>query len=240
MKSQTFSDQDVLDRIAAQSRASATTGPNAGAAPPQHPGADLLYEYAAGEADEQAAQAVRAHLAVCSRCAREALRVMAAMDALEAEAVAWADSADAPLEPAVSPPSPGAAVARAANSLKEHALLWLSELWQPQWAGQLVTADDIPGQQHTFTSDHGDIHLSCHWHDDIPGEPAVLTITWQADLIEAERLWLRFLNPATQSLRQEIFLGTRAAGEEHFTIQDVNFDFMREEWAIALALEAAA
>ncbi|KPA18086.1 hypothetical protein MHK_001697, partial [Candidatus Magnetomorum sp. HK-1] len=40
---------------------------------------------------------------------------------------------------------------------------WISPLWQPRFAGQLVTASDIPEQKHTFRMNEGDIQLSCLW-----------------------------------------------------------------------------
>jgi hypothetical protein len=126
------------------------------------------------------------------------------------------------------------------KALRERVLVWLSELWEPQWAGQLLTAADVPEQTHTFRSEHGDIRLTCHWQDALHDEPACLHIRWQADLMEDDRLWLRFVNPETQKFRQEILLGTRAVGEETFTAQDVAFDFLHEQWALSLALETTS
>lgn len=229
-----LSDQTFLDRIAAETQNEGYRRFAEHEITRQHPSAEMLYDYAAGQLSEDTAPAVRAHLALCGECAREALRLMQVTDELEQAALNWADSSEKPLSESVS-----AAIA-GAKTAGERAWLWISELWQPQWAGQLVTAADAPEQHHDFPSQHGDIHLTCSWRDDSAHEPAILSIAWQAELLEEDRVWLRFVNPVTQSLRQEIFLGTRAVGEEQFTIQDLNFDFVRDQWAIALALETSS
>ncbi len=234
MKNSELSDQAFLNRISAEAQTPAFARFSEQSNIRQHPTADLLHDYAAGELGETLAPALRAHLAFCRECAREALRLMQVADELEHDALDWADSPKRPLSEHFD-----VAVA-AAKTLRERSRLWLSELWQPQWAGQLVTAADVPEQHHTFASEHGDIRLTCHWQDDLPNEPAILLIGWQADLMENDRLWLRFVNPSDKALRQEIFLGSRAVGEEQFTIQDLTFDFVREQWAISLALEVSS
>lgn len=235
-----LSDQAFLDRISAEARTDAYRRFSEQSAARPHPAADTLYDYAAGELGEGIAPAVRAHLAFCGQCAREALRLTQMTDELEQDALDWANSPKLPSsEPFQSslPKAVDAAVATA-KSVGERALLWISEIWQPQWAGQVLTAADVPEQHRTFTSRHGDICLSCHWQDDSPDESAMIHIRWHADLAQEERIWLRFVNPASQTVQQEIFLGTRAVGEESFTIQDLRFDFLREQWAISMALES--
>ena len=232
--------QAFLDRISAEAQTDAYCRFAEQAVTRQHPAADTLYEYATGELGEDLAPVVRTHLAFCGQCAREALQLTQIADELERDALDWANSPKLPSsEPFQSslPKAVDAAVA-AAKSVGERALVWISEIWQPQWAGQVLTAADVPEQQQTFMSRHGDIRLTCHWQDESSDESAMIHIRWHADLAQEERIWLRFVNPASQTLRQEIFLGVRAVGEESFTIQDLRFDFLREQWAISMALEA--
>jgi hypothetical protein len=100
----------------------------------------------------------------------------------------------------------------------------------------LVTAADLPEQTHVLRSEYGDIRLSCDWQDASSGEPATLRIAWQADLFEESDIWLRFMNPLNQTVRHEVNLGARVVGEEHFTPQELGFDFFSERWAMAVAL----
>ncbi len=235
-----LSDQAFLDRISAEAQTNAYRRFSEQSVTRPHPAVEMLYEYAAGELGEDLAPAVRAHLALCGQCAREALRLTQVTDELEQDALDWANSPKfASSEPSRSslPKAVDAAVTTA-KSVGERALIWISEIWQPQWAGQLLTAADVPEQHRTFTSRHGDIRLTCYWQDDSPDESAMIHIRWHADLAQEERIWLRFVNPASQALRQEIFLGSRAVGEESFTIQDLRFDFLCEQWAISMALES--
>lgn len=230
-----------LNKIAAEAKTEAYRQFSEKAANHQHPTAEMLYDYASGELDEDIASTLRAHLAFCSECAREALSVMRSTDELEQVALEWANQP----EPATAVPAEAdiadtvSAAVHAVKSIGEHAMRWVSELWQPQWAGELLTAADVPEQSHTFASEHGDIHLTCHWQDASCNEPAMLYIKWQADMTDDERLWIRFVNPANHALWQKIFLGARAVGEERFIAQDLAFDFLHEQWAISLALEAS-
>ena len=227
--------ESFLSRLAQEVRAAQSRHSLETVSRTPHPAADVLYDYVAGWLDERDAHAVRAHLAHCTGCGAEALGLMKLEDELERESLDWADNPDSALLP-VAPPAFAETTAPALHAFKHHAIQWISDLGEPQWAGQLLTAADVPEQTHTFTSEHGDIRVTCHWHDDLPDEPAMIHVRWHADLVQDECVWVRFLNPANQSLRQEIFLGTRAVGEESFTIQDLAFDFLREAWGISLAL----
>lgn len=242
MKNSDQSNNAFLDRLRAEAHTKKFRQFSEQAVSSPHPSAERLYDYATGNIDEDIALGVRAHLAGCAACAREALSIMRLDDELEHASVEWANqpelsvvaSSEKLIAEAVD------ATVAAVKTFGARALVWISELWEPQWAGQLLTAADVPEQIHTFTSEYGDIHLTCHWQDASRNEPASLHIMWQADLMDNDRLWLRFVNPENRELRQAILLGTRAVGEETFTAQDVAFDFLREAWAISLALDNMA
>lgn len=99
-----------------------------------------------------------------------------------------------------------------------------------------MTAADVPEQTQTFVSEDGEIKIGCYWKGASHREPAYIQIIWKANLLTANEIRLRFLNPATQALRREVCLGDRLGGEETFTSEDVRFDPSAERWAIAVVL----
>jgi hypothetical protein len=225
-----------LSRLFQEVQAARSASETTGSTP--HPEADMLYDYVAGWLDEKDARPVRMHLATCHQCAHEALHLMRLENELEQASFDWAERAETTLLAAQT----SSAIGKAETSLAEilttgkRAIQWLSDLWEPQWAGQLVTATDLPEQIHVLTSEYGDIKLSCDWQDASTDEPATLRIAWQAHLFEEPDIWLRFMNPLDQAVRHEVNLGTRVVGEEHFTSQELGFDFFSERWAVAVAL----
>ena len=53
----------------------------------------------------------------------------------------------------------------AAEGLTFHDRLvrWLSPLWQPAWAGEMVSAADVAAQEQVFALDEGEIQVTCGW-----------------------------------------------------------------------------
>ena len=190
---------------------------------------EKLYDYVLGWLDEKEAREVREHIALCGDCAHGVVRIMRIEDELEQDSLDWADV----------PPAKEDSVSQTTSeqfSLTDRVVRWLSSLWEPQWAGQLVTAADIPQQSHTFTSEDGDMKIACYWKGQYKDEPAYVQISWKADLIPESELWIRFVNPATRTIRREVCLGTGLVGEEIFTSDDLGFDPSYERWAIAVLL----
>lgn len=207
-----------------------------------HPAAEQLYDYVSGWLDQQEAKEVREHIALCGDCAQEVMKIMRIEDEMEQDALDWADippsreksPAQAPLHPGVRTANETCAVHK--DSLTGVVVKWLSPLWEPQWAGQLVTASDIPKQVHTFTSEDGDIRISCYWQGEYKDEPAYIQLSWKSEIIPESELWVRFVYPETQAIRHEVCLGTVLTGEETFTSDDLGFDPSDERWAISVAL----
>ena len=117
---------------------------------------------------------------------------------------------------------------------------WISPVWQPLWAGQAVTADDIPKQDYTFLSDYGKIALSCEWKAASATTPAFLHLAWEASLESQSRLVARFINPESQEIRTDICLGTSLSGDETLTTDELGFDPSAVPWAISLILRDAS
>src|SRR5262245_13985588 len=46
---------------------------------------------------------------------------------------------------------------------RDRLVRWLSPVWQPAWAGEVVTAADVAAQEHVFALDDGEIQVTCGW-----------------------------------------------------------------------------
>ena len=176
-----------------------------------HPDRERLYDYVLAWLPEAEAAGVRAHIAACADCSRETLRIMRLEKRL-------------------------AALPETKPALPERLVQWLAAFWEPLWAGQPVTAAEIPPQTQTFTAEQGHIRLTCSWKAEYRAEPAYIHVVWQMQMCRASELWLRFMEPETQALRYETCLGAAQAGEERIARADLGFDPSCDRWAIALGL----
>ena len=117
---------------------------------------------------------------------------------------------------------------------------WFSPLWEPQWAGQAVTAADVPVQEQQFTLEDGGIAITCFWNARTENEAAYIKIAWTADISPGPELWVRFAHPETQAILYDGRLGTDLAGEETFTAAVLGFDPTVQRWAITLIVREPA
>ncbi|PID58868.1 hypothetical protein CSB45_02390 [candidate division KSB3 bacterium] len=122
----------------------------------------------------------------------------------------------------------------ALTNRKGQLLYWLSPVWEPQWAGQAVTAQDIPIQQYSFPLEDGAIDISCAWGDAFQSRPAFLTFSWKAHISEQRDFWLRLINPETQEIRYEDCVGNSLSGEETLTHNELGFNPAQETWALSI------
>ncbi len=123
-------------------------------------------------------------------------------------------------------------------SLSDRLITWISELWEPLWAGQLVTADDIPEQEHSFaTETEGEIKIVCDWESQDDDTPAHIHLSWEADITTDSEIWVRFVNPETQELFYEECLGTELSDDATFKADELGFDPSKERWAISVMLK---
>ena len=113
--------------------------------------------------------------------------------------------------------------------------------WRPLWAGEPVTAADIPVQEQVFTFDEGTIRVTCEWRAAYQHQPAFLRLIWQASLSLPTDIWARFTRPDDPTVvLTEIELGTNFAGTAACTVSDLGFDPRREPWALVLVLKEPA
>jgi len=204
-----------------------------------HPAREMLYDYVLGWLNEADTVKVRKHISFCGDCADEVLRITRIEDDLEEDSVKWvsewvSEDPEPGEEPSVveTTPEPSVSFSKIAANL----IIWTSELWKPLWAGQLVTASDIPEQEKTFISDEGQIILRCHWKAAYKNTPAYLWVSWKADIAADGYLWLRFVNPETEEIYSEFSLGTDLRGEETFESDKLGFDPSNQKWAISVLL----
>ncbi len=176
-----------------------------------HPTKKMLYDYVLGWLDKKDAMKIRNHFSFCGSCADEVLRIMRIERDLEKKSVAW-----------VNP---------------KGLIIWISSLWEPQWAGVPVVAMAVSGQRHSFIMDDGKIELSCYWKPKFRNDPAYIHLSWSARITKPVRLWARFVNPESNEIRSEIHLGTHLQGEDNFTSDRLGFDPSNEKWAISIIFQ---
>jgi hypothetical protein len=122
-------------------------------------------------------------------------------------------------------------------SLPSHVVHWVSELWQPQWAGTPVTAADIPGDKKAFNVKNGEIEISCLWRSQQATNPAYIQISWAANFVADRELWALFFDPDTKEVLAEIPLGAYLEGGKNITSETLGFDPSNEKWAISILLK---
>jgi len=113
---------------------------------------------------------------------------------------------------------------------------WVSPLWEPQWAGEIVTALDIPEQHKSFTNEESDIEISCYWRNAQDSFPAYIQISWQVKIVAPGELTARFVNPQTQEILCDLVLGKEIIGSEKFTSDDLGFDPSSEKWGLSILI----
>ena len=180
-----------------------------------HPSREMLCDYALGWLNEADTMKVRKHIAFCGDCADEALKIMQVEDDLEEDV---------------------AAAAVSASKIAAALIIWTSELWEPKWAGQLVTASDIPQQEKTFMLNYGQIKFSCHWKPSYENIPAYIQLSWRAKINIRCELWARFVNPETHNMLSEIPLGNSLEGKKIFTSDKLRFDPSTEKWSVSIVM----
>jgi len=173
---------------------------------------------------------VRKHISFCGDCADEVLRITRIEDDLEEDSVKWV-SEDPEPEPAEEDKKVAAISKIAANLI-----IWTSKLWEPKWAGQLVTASDIPEQENTFVLDDGKLRLSCSWEPSYENIPAYIKLSWIAQITISCELWARFANPETHKMLSEIPLGNSLEGKKIFTSDKLRFDPSTEKWSVSIVM----
>jgi hypothetical protein len=139
---------------------------------------------------------------------------------------------------AEQPPNHAEAAHPTLRNHLEGLVRWVSELWVPQLAGELITAADIPPEDKTFYLDEGTIHVTCQWWPAAQGRPAGILIHWHADLTLAGDIWARFTRRDDAAvILAQVPLGNALDAEAAFSAQELGFDPTREPWALALLIQ---
>lgn len=134
---------------------------------------------------------------------------------------------------AASPPAVAGPLAAALQTLGGGLVRWLSPLWLPPLAGELVTAADTSAQEEIFYLDEGSIRLTCQWWAASQGQPATLWVAWYVNITLPGDFWIRFTrrdDPTT--VLAEMPLGRALTGERGWSADELGFDPMREPWAL--------
>ncbi|KPA09888.1 hypothetical protein MHK_009908 [Candidatus Magnetomorum sp. HK-1] len=116
---------------------------------------------------------------------------------------------------------------------------WMSPIWEPSLAGQLITAADIPEQKHCFKMKDGEVRLYCLWRASYNDKPAYVRIKWDANISSGYEIWIVFFNPETKLFLSEIPLGTHLSGGTVIQSTRLKFDPSCERWAASVVLKRA-
>lgn len=114
---------------------------------------------------------------------------------------------------------------------------WISPEWSPQWAGQVVTAGDIPDQHHTFETEQGSIDMSCSWKPQTDEMSPYLELSWRMDLVMEGELWCQFIHPDTREILGEVRLGPYTEGGKYLSSQTLGFDPSRVPWTLSMLIK---
>jgi len=227
------------------------------------PGEDQLILFASDELSAEEASSVKKHLLICDQCAREVSVLQpiiqepvsnydnesfvlpdSVKEAMEKELTyiarkkqSFSEKLSLTAEKVTKKIRSGRDYLKAiSSSIAEEFIISVSQLWEPQLVGQLITASDVSKQKHRFLIDQGQITVTCNWQGANESEPAYLLLSWKANFSIVCEIWAKFENPDTNEIFSEICLGTSMVGETYFTSKDLGFDPSKVRWAMAIIL----
>lgn len=212
------------------------------------PDLEILTGYGYGNLSAEKTERISAHVAACESCQMVVMRVVAdhyfwneTLQHNPEEALFQALGKEgsktvrnlmrkAAAKRSVSPAQ------KFASKIEESMVAWASPLWQPMYAGEVVTAADAEEQSTRFEMDYGEyINLSCHWQEEKEGQPYI-DLAWQANLLQPSTLWARFIDPEDSTVLSEILLGTELEGKKRILSSELSFNPSTEKWAIAIVV----
>jgi hypothetical protein len=113
---------------------------------------------------------------------------------------------------------------------------WISDLWIPRGAGQLLSAADNSKQEKSFFD--GTVKIACIFAERIGNTPAYIWLSWNAlKTPENSELIIRFVNSDTKDILFELCLGNIKEGEEAFSVGELGFDPAKTPWAIHVGVK---
>ncbi len=236
--------QDTLLENALEGARGIYNAPNSGR---DCPSDEFLVDHVYNELSKDEHGKISEHAEQCEHCRVKALKI-------EADRIAWGCLFDADPDKALLDAlgDSGAELLRVEDAhakkvkgtplisrIKDEIIQWISSSWEPLWAGEPVTAMDIPPREKSFILDDGEIHVTCSWEGEFRNEPAYIRLEWKAFLSTESLLWVRFSDPDTREWLHEACLGEEPAGVEDFTSDELNFDPSTRRWEISLVLSEA-
>ena len=205
---------------------------------------ETLVDYAYGDLGQDAHGAVKTHVGQCNDCRLTLLRI-------DADRLEWEKLLEVSPDEAMSKslgksgkafvdgkirkkPAPSVI-----SSLQTMVKQWMSPLWEPMWAGQTVTAADIPEQLHRFDMGDGEyINIRCFWGSKAHEAGAQIEVAWEANLYIPSIIWLRFVDPETEEVFCETCLGNELTGKQLIGRDPLGFDPSTRRFALSVIIEA--
>ena len=124
------------------------------------------------------------------------------------------------------------------SQIKKATINWVSPLWEPKFAGQVVTAAGITEQTKRFELDYGEyVNVSCHWAGGRDDQIPYLQLTWKANFHTHINIWIRFIDPLSNNTISEFCLGSDLEGSRQLSVEDLEFDPTIQRWAISIVTE---
>ncbi len=198
-----------------------------------HPTNQDLYNYVWDPQYDENDFRIMRHTAYCGICAKKVLELRGIRNDAEEKLLDWADgNVEIPrpsLDETMPPLEPKIDIYEGLAS----------DFHTYRWAGQQVSAADISEQTHTFRmkEEESSLKLSCLWRPEYGGKPAHIRIKWDARLMSRKEIWLRFIDPETETFRCEKLLGHQRKGNKEFPQNELDFDPSCERWAVGIVLK---
>ncbi|QTA80319.1 Uncharacterized protein dnl_26180 [Desulfonema limicola] len=207
---------------------------------------EILLDYVYGEVSETEFYEVKEHIKSCERCRVEVFK-------METERTQWELALDTDPDKALADllgslglkkikttGCKAPEIVSGISKIRDAVITWISPLWEPVWAGQAVTAADIPEQGKNFEMDQGEyINISCYWQGKEGNMQSYIRLSWNANIMTYSNLWARFINPDTNEILFESCLGTDLEGAVVFYNDELGFDPSSQRWAISIITGAA-
>lgn len=197
-----------------------------------HPSDEILYDYVLGWLDPEKTAVIKEHLLYCNKCDKEVECIRAIEQHADEK---LHDFANTPAEE--SGPRRFDLTKSPIPIADDAYVLLATEFWEPEWAGQLATAADIPEQEHVFDMEDGSITTECSWGGPSDDEPAYLRVLWTADISREGIFYVCFHDPVTQTVLFEGYLGSNLSGEATFYQDELEFDPSSTRWAVSIVMK---
>lgn len=203
-----------------------------------------LIDFVYGDLDTEIKPKISRHLNECAICGVTALKVSVDRHQWEIDMSVSPDDAIAQSlgkegQRAVGRLFNSNANRKFTSTVVEAVSSWISELWTPKWAGQAVTAVDVPEQQYHFDMGDGEyVDLRCIWEGAQTTQKPKMKLSWSANIFTQSNLWVYFYDSTTDEIMDKICLGTKLEGVMTATEPDLQFDPSIRKWGLRVSVES--